>query len=118
MQRAYPPEGMYAPAMPPIMPFAPPLAQVQPPFIHPQYPMQAPDRYVGRQVVETLPNDKELLGERLFPLVEQKNPKNASKITGMLLEMEVDQIQSIIRDQSQLDKWISEAVKVLTGQTQ
>ena len=61
----------------------------------------------------SLPNEKDQLGEILYALVEKKNSANASKITGMLLEMEVDQIQSIIKDQSQLDKWIDEALKVI-----
>lgn len=60
-----------------------------------------------------LPNDKEQLGELLYALVEKKDTANAAKITGMLLEMEVEQIQNIIRDPSQLDKWILEARKVL-----
>lgn len=60
-----------------------------------------------------LPNDKDLLGEYLYPLVEMKNPQNAAKITGMLLEMEIDQIHNIIKDPNQLDKWTNEALRVL-----
>jgi hypothetical protein len=62
--------------------------------------------------ITNLPNDKEHLGEILYTLVEKKNPKNAAKITGMLLEMEIDQIQNICRESAQLDKWVSEALKV------
>lgn len=75
-----------------------------------QIPVQ--ERPIPPPALEVLPNEKDLLGERLYPLVEKKNPEYASKITGMLLEMEVEQIQNIIRDQNQLDKWIAEALKV------
>lgn len=60
-----------------------------------------------------LPNDREQLGEILYPLVESKAPRYAAKITGMLLEMDVKQIQNILMDHNQLDKWISEAMRVL-----
>lgn len=86
------PYGGMPPYMPPIPPPPPPAAVEQIPM--------------------TLPNDKDQLGEYLYALVEKKNPQNAAKITGMLLEMEIDQIQNIIRNQSQLDKWITEALKV------
>ncbi len=46
-------------------------------------------------------------------MVESKDKQNAAKITGMLLEMEIEQIHNIIKDPAQLDKWISEALKVL-----
>ena len=85
-------------------------------------PILPPQMYPGSQPMPmpvpapemSLPNDKEQLGEHLYPLVEARNPDNAAKITGMLLEMEIDQIQAMIRNQTQLDKWISEAMKVLT----
>jgi len=78
-----------------------------PPVQHPS-PAQRPPQ----QELPSLPMDKEPLGEMLFPLVEKKNAAYAAKITGMLLEMEIDQIHNIIRDPNQLDKWISEAMKV------
>ena len=78
--------------------------------------MHQPEMYsmpvVDPQFAE-LPNDKEQLGEHLYPLVELRNTQYAAKITGMLLEMETKQIQNIIRDPNQLDKWIKEASDVL-----
>lgn len=64
-----------------------------------------------------LPADRDSLGEILYPLVEQKHPENSGKITGMLLEMGVEQVHTIIKDPIQLDKWIEEAVKVLSKDT-
>lgn len=118
MMRPYPQEGMYPPMpqqMGPMGPMGPmmgpmgPMGQM-PPYM-PPHPMPASERPMTAPQLD-LPNDKEQLGERLYPMVEMKNPTNASKITGMLLEMEVEQIQNIIRDPSQLDRWIAEAMKV------
>jgi polyadenylate-binding protein len=98
------------PQMGPMGPMMGPMGQM-PPYMPPHGMM--PQESPAIAPILDLPNDKELLGERLYPLVERKNPTNASKITGMLLEMEIEQIQNIIRDPSQLDKWISEAMKVI-----
>ena len=95
-----------------MVPMMPPMPQGMVPQMQPQYQMPptmpAPTEAPARE----LPNDKDQLGEYLYPLVEMKNPENAAKVTGMLLEMEIDQIQNIIRNPAQLDKWISEAMKV------
>ena len=97
--------------MPGPMPGAMP---VQGPMVPPPgYPMPAP-LPPQPAPIRDLPNDKEALGEYLYPLVEQRQPVNAAKITGMLLEMELEQIHNIIRDQAQLDKWIGEALRVLS----
>jgi polyadenylate-binding protein len=85
--------------------------QGMPPIVAPQpYAMQPP---MPEPVISELPNDKEQLGEYLYPRVETKAPMYAAKITGMLLEMDVKQIHSIIMDATQLDKWISEAMRIL-----
>lgn len=111
---------MMQPGMPPMagMPqmqqtIMPPGAQMMvPPAQYMSYPAGAPPTEAR---APPLPTDKEQLGEYLYPLVEAKDAQNAAKITGMLLEMEVDQIHNIIRNQVQLDKWISEALKILTS---
>ena len=123
--RPYMPEQMYPymmpmmhpmmgrgpmPQMPPMgqMPMGQPMPLYQTP-VPPSVPMEAVRPEQG------LPQDKEQLGEYLYPLVESKDQKNAAKITGMLLEMEIEQIHGIIRNPTQLDKWISEALKVLNS---
>jgi hypothetical protein len=104
--------------MGPVPPMGPMQQHYKPPH---QAPVYQPERPVAPQP-QILPNDKDTLGELLYPKVQEKNPENASKITGMLLEMEIDQIHHIIQDPGQLDKWMAEAVKVLkttpTGQPQ
>ena len=97
--------------MPPMAPMAP-MAPMPPMGGMPPYPMQQPVP-VAQPPTRELPNDKEQLGEYLYPLVERRDPEHAAKITGMLLEMDIQQIHSIILDHTQLDKWISEATRVL-----
>lgn len=115
MPRPYPPVGMppYAyPVMAGMHPqmMMPPNAPMPAYMPYPQVPVQEAVVVPQQQV---LSNDKETLGEHLYALVDKKDSKNAAKITGMLLEMEIEQIHDIIRNPNQLDKWISEALKVL-----
>jgi len=60
---------------------------------------------------------KQMLGERLFPLIQQSQPELAAKITGMLLEMEVAEILTLLDSQSELQAKIQEAIDVLNAQT-
>ena len=84
------------------------------PYMYP--PMPRPEiEPVAQPPVAPLPTDKETLGEFLYPMVELKDKDNAAKITGILLEMKVEQIHNIIRNPNQLDKWIVEANKVLNS---
>ena len=94
----------YYPMRPMMMP---PMAQP------PQYsvpPVQAPPPQVAPPA---LPNDKEQLGEILYPLVNAINETHASKITGMLLELDIEQIHKLVTDTAELRKWVDEAFKVL-----
>jgi len=97
------------PGVPP-MPMGPMPGMPYPPNVPGPMPQPHPEPMPAQQ---PLPTDKEQLGERLYPMVERIDANNAAKITGMLLEMEIDQIHNIIRDPTQLDKWIQEAKKVL-----
>ena len=101
--------------MGPMGPMGPlgPMTPIGPMEGMPPYQKQQPSVPMVQPQTSDLPNDKEQLGEFLYPLVESIEPEYASKITGMLLEMEVDQIHSIILDKDQLKKWIVEAKRVL-----
>jgi len=60
------------------------------------------------------PNDqKQMLGERLFPLIHEKYPTVAGKITGMLLEMDNAEILHLLEDRDLLSSRVEEAVAVL-----
>jgi len=61
------------------------------------------------------PNDqKQMLGERLFPLIQEKHPHVAGKVTGMLLEMDNAEILHLLEDRELLASRIDEAVAVLS----
>jgi polyadenylate-binding protein len=61
------------------------------------------------------PNDqKQMLGERLFPLIQEKYPIAAGKVTGMLLEMDNTEILHLLEDRELLSSRIEEAVAVLS----
>lgn len=55
----------------------------------------------------------QILGENLYPLVNSINAEFAGKITGMLLEMDVAEIQHMINDPSLLKSKVDEAMAVL-----
>jgi polyadenylate-binding protein len=56
---------------------------------------------------------KQMLGERLYPLINAQQPEFAGKITGMLLEMDNGELLNLIEDNKALDNKINEAVDVL-----
>jgi polyadenylate-binding protein len=60
------------------------------------------------------PNDqKQMLGERLFPLIYEKYSSVAGKVTGMLLEMDNAEILHLLEDRDLLNSRVEEAVAVL-----
>ncbi|KAL8204945.1 hypothetical protein R6Q57_010568 [Mikania cordata] len=56
---------------------------------------------------------KQILGERLYPLVKQHKPDHAAKITGMLLEMDNTELVLLLESPEALAKKVEEAVQVL-----
>ncbi|EOA34410.1 hypothetical protein CARUB_v10021938mg [Capsella rubella] len=55
----------------------------------------------------------EILGENLYPLVEQQEPIHAAKVTGMLLEMDQAEILHLLESPEALKAKVSEALDVL-----
>ncbi|KAI8983545.1 hypothetical protein BDB01DRAFT_722626 [Pilobolus umbonatus] len=58
---------------------------------------------------------KQMLGERLYPLINAEQPEFAGKITGMLLEMDNGELLNLIEDKKALENKISEAMDVLNA---
>jgi len=61
----------------------------------------------------TAEQQKQILGERLFPLVQSQQPELAGKITGMLLEMDNSEVLLLLDNQEALDAKVEEAIEVL-----
>merc|ERR1719192_2120255 len=56
---------------------------------------------------------KQMLGERLFPLIQRMFPNLAGKITGMLLEIDNAELVHMLEDPNSLKGKVEEAVAVL-----
>uniref|UniRef100_A0A8C1MCJ0 Uncharacterized protein n=1 Tax=Cyprinus carpio TaxID=7962 RepID=A0A8C1MCJ0_CYPCA len=56
---------------------------------------------------------KQMLGERLFPLIQNMHPSLAGKITGMLLEMDNSELLHMLESPESLRSKVDEAVAVL-----
>ncbi|GFH09816.1 polyadenylate-binding protein [Haematococcus lacustris] len=124
--------GMARPLGPPGIPTMPPYAPMPMPYYGAPSTMARP--YPGQQyhapvppaVDPTAPIDlavlaaaepeqqKQMLGERLYPLVEgQVKPELAGKITGMLLEMDNADLLILLDSQDSLVAKVKEAIDVL-----
>merc|ERR1712181_31920 len=56
---------------------------------------------------------KQMLGERLFPLIQRQHSELAGKITGMLLEIDNSELLHMLEDPASLQGKVEEAVTVL-----
>jgi polyadenylate-binding protein len=56
---------------------------------------------------------KQILGERLYPLIQNMHPELAGKITGMLLEIDNAELLHMLESHDSLKAKVEEAVAVL-----
>jgi len=115
MPRGLPPMMMPPPFGRPMMPphmMGPPMPQLRRPrFNAPPKPRPLD---VERMISMDAKQQKQEIGERLYPLVQRIEPKLAGKITGMLLEMDTTELMMLIESSDDLlISKVNEAVAVL-----
>ena len=87
-----------------------PVPQSAAPAVH----IQGQEPLSASALAAAHPSDqKQMLGERLFPLIHEKYPSVAGKVTGMLLEMDNAEILHLLEDRELLNSRVEEAVAVL-----
>lgn len=65
-------------------------------------------------LADALPAEqKQMLGERLYPVIEAMRPSLAGKITGMLLEIDNSELLHMLEHTESLKAKVGEAVAVL-----
>jgi len=97
-------------------PQAVPGQQVQPVQMPPAQALhaQGQDPLTASMLAEAPPQEqKQMLGERLFPLIHNMYPELAGKITGMLLEIDNSELLHMLESRESLKAKVEEAVAVL-----
>merc|ERR1719491_2837478 len=56
---------------------------------------------------------KQMLGEKIYPLIAKLQPELAGKITGMMLEMDSSELLMLLESETQLRNKVNEALTVL-----
>merc|ERR1712077_53244 len=104
----------------PVMPAQPAQAPMQPQQPQQQQPPQAAVFIQGQEpltasmLAQAPPSEqKQMLGERLFPLIQSMFPELAGKITGMFLEIDNSELVHMLEHKESLTSKVEEAVAVL-----
>ncbi|XP_072537158.1 polyadenylate-binding protein 1-like [Salminus brasiliensis] len=94
----------------------PPVAQqvVLPPVMEPAVHVKGQEPLTPSMLAAApLLEQKQLLGERLYPLIQALHPNLAGKITGMLLEIDNSELLHMLESPESLHAKVEEAVAVL-----
>ena len=98
---------------------APTPVMAQPPHPQPAVFIQGQEPLTASMLASAPPSEqKQMLGERLFPLIQQWHPELAGKITGMLLEIDNSELVHMLEHQESLKAKVEEAVVVLQAHKQ
>lgn len=78
-------------------------------------PPPPPQSFISKSELEGLEEDEKrnFIGERIYPLIEEKYNDNAPKITGMIIDMEYHQVMSAISSKQALMDKAKEAYELL-----
>merc|ERR1719450_1943498 len=110
-----------APGMPAGMPAGVPTMQAVPQQAPPQPAVfvQGQEPLTASMLAQAPPSEqKQMLGERLFPLIQGLYPDLVGKITGMLLEIDNSELVHMLEHQESLKAKVEEAVVVLQAHKQ
>lgn len=109
-----PQQAVPAPPPPPPATAAPSAAAAAPMAASGVVPGQQGSQLTTAMLAAAPPaQQKQMLGERLFPLVQQLQPELAGKITGMLLEMDNSELLLLLESSEALVLKTDEAISVL-----
>merc|ERR1712121_56658 len=87
-----------------------PQVAMQQPAVH----VQGQEPLTASMLAAAPPQEqKQMLGERLFPLIQNMHPSLAGKITGMLLEIDNSEMLHMLESPESLRSKVDEAVAVL-----
>ena len=90
------------------------LAAAQAAAAQPAVLIQGQEPLTASMLASAPPQEqKQMLGERLFPLIQGMYPELAGKITGMLLEIDNSELVHMLEHQESLKSKVEEAVAVL-----
>merc|ERR1719198_2206377 len=94
---------------------APPMQQ-QPQGQPAQQPMQGGGAPLNAAALAAAPPavQKQMIGEKLYPLIAKINPEIAGKVTGMMLEMDNSELLMLLESEAQLRNKVNEALQVLS----
>uniref|UniRef100_A0AAR2IQ55 Polyadenylate-binding protein n=1 Tax=Pygocentrus nattereri TaxID=42514 RepID=A0AAR2IQ55_PYGNA len=109
--------GYYMPSIPQGRTFFSAVPNLRP---APRFPAQPAVHVKGQEpltpsmlAAAPLLEQKQLLGERLYPLIQALHPNLAGKITGMLLEIDNSELLHMLESPESLHAKVEEAVAVL-----
>ncbi len=106
--------GQVVPAAAAAVPAQAAMPPQQPQQAQPAVFIQGQEPLTASMLAAAQPNEqKQMLGERLFPLIQTMHPDLAGKITGMLLEIDNSELVHMLEDNSSLKSKVEEAVAVL-----
>merc|ERR1719163_2530406 len=94
---------------------APQMPQQQPQGA-PQQPMQGGAPLNASALAAAPPQvQKQMIGEKLYPMIAKIQPELAGKVTGMMLEMDNSELLILLESEQQMKSKVDEAMRVLSS---